>query len=151
MSTGEVLSRPEKLPGIEFDDDATAEQRSAVEEFVSLATEADVEALVLGAELHDANPELVLKIVSYLGNYSVGNQVIRIWHKLYDAKPELSTVFDESTELYLRKDAEHKKLIDIVKSADSAIEVRAKAAVRRNRFMTFAKLLKAYKENEEAA
>lgn len=148
MATPEA---PDQLPTIIYDESATDEQKQALETFVQLVLISDEAAVVRGLELHDANPEFVRKLVDYLGEYAVGQEVLSSWSEVCTTKPEMDMEFDDSTKEYLEKNPEHVKLVDKVQKPTHGEVDRAKAAVRRSMFVTFAKRLRAFKEAEVAA
>ena len=151
MATPETAQIPDQVPTIYYDESATAEQKQALKTFVQLALISDEVAITQGMELHDANPEIVEKVLDYLGQYAIGQEVLASWRDVCATKPEMDLEFDDSTRKHLEKDPEHIKLVDRVQKPTHGEVDRAKAAVRRSMFMTFARRLRTFKETEIAA
>lgn len=151
MATPEAVGNPDQLPTIHYDESATDEQKQALETFVQLALISDELAVAQGMELHDANPDFVRKVVDYLGQHTVGQEVLASWRDVVATKPELDLNFDDGTKHHLETDPEHIKLVGRVQKPTHGEVERAKAAVRRSMFLTFAKRLRVFKEGEVAA
>lgn len=132
-------------PSIEFDPKATEAQQEAVAHFTTVARMAEDELIEEGVELHDSNPELTLfvsRVVSFLGKSTVSSEIIVAWHKVHIAKPETVTAFDDATEDALAADPTHQRRIEKFHSSGSAEREKALSAVRRGRFLTYARRLK---------
>lgn len=151
MATPETVGSPDQLPTIIYDESASDEQKQALETFVQLALISDQSAVTQGMELHDANPEFVKRVVEYLGQHAIGQEVLASWRDVCATKPEMDMEFDDSTKKHLEIDPEHVRLVSKVQSPTHGEVDKAKAAVRRSMFMTFAKRLRAFKEAEIAA
>ncbi|MBI1857259.1 hypothetical protein HY003_03455 [Candidatus Saccharibacteria bacterium] len=125
-------------PDIIIDDEASSDQRVALQMFLDVANLADPDEIRAGLELHDKNPELtqaVIDVLRYLRDHPNGERVIQAWAAVVGSGADKVSFFDEASEDALASDPDHQNLIDNFRRR---LRDADRDAVRRNRFGHFA-------------